>query len=88
MAGAGFPPKVVVKVDLFGPDGVCLHTASMEWNVPGKYEPHGELFFFLIMREPATMPDHDNFSPFINADIRTPSFSADVLKKCALVALH
>ena len=34
MAGAGFPPKVVVKVDLFGPDGVCLHTASMEWNVP------------------------------------------------------
>ena len=26
-------------------DCVCVHaTASMEWNVPGKYGPHGELF--------------------------------------------
>ena len=25
-------------------DSVCLRTASMEWNVPGKYRPHGELF--------------------------------------------
>ena len=33
-------------------DSVCLCTASMEWNVPGKYGPH------------------------------------DVLKKCALIALH
>ena len=35
------------------------------------------LFFFL-----------KSFSPFINADIRTPLSSADVLKKCALLALH
>ena len=29
------------------------------------------------------------FNPFFNADIRTPPFSADVLKKCALlIALH
>ena len=35
---------------------VCLRTASVEWNVPGKYGPHGELFFFLIHKEPATMP--------------------------------
>ena len=34
------------------------------------------------------MPDGETFSPFINADIRTPSSSGDVLKKCALVALH
>ena len=27
-------------------------------------------------------------SPFFNADIRTPLFSADVLKKCALLVLH
>ena len=27
-------------------------------------------------------------SPFLNADIRTSLFSADVLKKCALIALH
>ena len=36
----------------------------MEWNVPGKYGPHGELFFFLFQKEPAIVPD-------INADIRT-----------------
>ena len=24
---------------------VCLRTTSVEWNVPGKYGPHGELFF-------------------------------------------
>ena len=29
-------------------DSVCSRTASMEWNVLGKYGPHGELFFFLI----------------------------------------
>ena len=26
-------------------DSVCLRTASTVWNVPGKYGPHGELFF-------------------------------------------
>ena len=36
--------------------GVCLRTASVEWNVPGKYGPHGELFYFLIKKELATMP--------------------------------
>ena len=34
---------------------VCLRTASVEWNVPGKYGPRGELFFFLI-KELATTP--------------------------------
>ena len=69
-------------------DGVCLRTASMEWNVPGKYGPHGELFFFPIQKEPATEPVGETFSPFFNADIRTHLFSANVLKKCAFVALH
>ena len=36
-------------------DSVSLRTASMKWNVPAKYGPHGELFFFLIQRELATM---------------------------------
>ena len=45
-------------------DSVCLRTASMEWNVPGKYGPHGELFFFLIQKEPATVPGSETFSPF------------------------
>ena len=48
------------------------HTTSVEWNVTGKYGPHGELFFFLIQKEPATMPGSETFSPFFNADIRTP----------------
>ena len=37
---------------------------------------------------PATEPVGETFRPFFNADIRTPLFSADVLKKCALLALH
>ena len=67
-------------------DSVCLRTASMERNVPGKYGPHGELFFFLILKEPATELVCETFSPFFNADIRTLLFSANVLKKC--VAEH
>ena len=63
-------------------DSVCLRTASMEWNVPEKYGPHGELFFLLIQKEPATMPGSETFSPFINPDIRTSSS----LKKCALLS--
>ena len=53
-------------------DSVRLRTASMESNVPGKYGPHGELFFFLIQKEPATMPGSETFSPFFNAGIHTP----------------
>ena len=56
--------------------------------MPGKYGPHGELFFFLIKKEPATLLGSETFSPFFNADIRTSLFSADVLKKCVLLAVH
>ena len=76
----------------FGPTWIrwilCVRRASMERNAPGKYGPYGELFFFPIKKEPASMPDGETFSAFVNADIRTPSFSVDVLKKCALIALH
>ena len=34
------------------------------------------------------MPGSETLSPFFNADIRTSLFSADVLEKCACVALH
>ena len=61
---------------------VCLRTASM------KYGPHGKLFSFLIQKEPATMLGSETFSAFFNADIRTSLFSADVLKNCALIAMH
>ena len=89
MAVVGFLQNFVGKADLGGPmDSVCLRTASVEWNVPGKYGPHGELFFFLIQKEPALALVGETFSPFFNADIRTSLFSADALKKCALIALH
>ena len=69
-------------------DSVCLRTASMELNAPRKYGPHGELIFFLMQEEVATVLGSETFSPFFNADIRTYLFSADVLKKCAVTALH
>ena len=72
---------------------VCVYAQRPRiWNVPGTYGSHGELFFFLIQKEPATVPVGETFGPFFNADIRTPHpsplFSADVLKKFALIALH
>ena len=97
--GRGLPPMVVgepiwegVWPNLDPMECVCvcvLRTACMEWNVPGRYGPHGgEHCFFLRQKEPAIVQDSVTFSPFINADIRTPFFSDDVLKKCALLALH
>ena len=97
MVGVGFLRSLWEKpiwegvwlyLDLMDSVCVCLRTAFMEWHVPGKHGPHGELFFFLIQKEQAIAPNNETFSPFINADIRTPFFSADVLKKCALIALH
>ena len=94
MAGDGFLKSLWEKPiwegvwpDLDPWDSVCSRTASVEWNVPGKYGPHGELFLFLIQKEPATVPGSETFSPFLNADISTPVFSADV-QKCALIARH
>ena len=79
----------VVRPHLDPMDSVCLRTASMESNVRGKYGPDGGLFFFLlIQKELATVPGGETFSPFFSADIRTLRFSADVLKKCTLIALH
>ena len=95
MAGAGFLQSLWEKPIWEGVwpyldpmDSVCLQTASMHWNVPGQYGPHGELSFFLIQKEPATMPGSETFSPFFAAEFRSFFFSADLLKKCALVALH
>ena len=67
---------------------VCLRTASVEWNVPGKYEPHGEHDFFLNQLEPAAMSGSEIFSPCSLLTSAPPFFSADVLKKCALIGTH
>ena len=82
MAGVGFLRSLWEKPTWEGVwphldpiDSVCLCTASLEWNVPGKYGPRGELFFFLIQKEQATAPSSETCSPLINADIRTLLFS-------------
>ena len=78
MAGVGFLHRLCEKPIWEGVwpyldpmDGVCLRTASVEWNVSGKYGPHGELFFFLIQKEPEMVPGGEACSLFFNADIRT-----------------
>ena len=71
MAGDGFLQSLWEKPiwegvwpSLVPMDSVCLRTASVEWNVAGKYGPHGELFFFLMQMEPALAPVDETFSPF------------------------
>ena len=88
MAGVGFLQSLWERPIWDPMVSVCLRTASIEWNVPGEYGPHGELFFFLTQKEPATVLGSETFSSFFNADIRIHLFSADVLEKCALIAFH
>ena len=80
-AGVGVFQSLWEKADL---GGAC----GLTWNVPGKYKPHSELFFFLIQKEPATVPVSETFSPCSNAEIRTPSSLLMSKKKRALIALH
>ena len=61
-------------------DNVRLRTAATHWNVPGKYGPHGELFFFFLQKkEPMVLSELIEFGPCI---------SAETLKACALICLH
>ena len=48
-------------------------------NVPGKYGPHGELFFLLIQKESVVAS---------NVVLPDPFVSAETLKACALIGLH
>ena len=60
-------------------DSVRLRTASTHWNVPRKYGPHGELFFFLLKKEPIVLSELVEIGPCI---------SAATVKACALISLH
>ena len=60
-------------------DSVRLRTASTHWNVPKKYGPHGELFFFLLKKEPLVLSELVELGP---------SISAETVKPCALIGLH
>ena len=42
---------------------VSLRTVSTHWNVPGKYGPHGQLFFFLVKKEPMVLGELIEFGP-------------------------
>ena len=44
---------------------VRLRTSSCFWNGPRKYGPHGELFFFLIKKEPFALTEAVVFKPFV-----------------------
>ena len=80
------PPKVVGKSDLggrlslLGSDGLCVFTHSTHG-----VECAREVRAAWRARDGAGQWD---LGPFSNAGIRTPLFSADVLKKCAPIASH
>ena len=42
----------------------------------------------MVQKEPAIALNSETLSPFMNPDNHTALFSADVLKKCAVIALH
>ena len=47
-------------------DSVCLRTVSMNWSVPGKYGPHGELFF---VRHMALVPCQEMHEAWQSGDL-------------------
>ena len=53
-------------------DTMCLPTVSVEWNVPEKCGPHGELLFFLIQKKPAIVPNSEAFNSFIGDGFSSP----------------
>ena len=57
-------------------DSVRLRTTSSQWNVPGRYGRYGELFFFLLKKEPMVIREFG------------PSIPVEAVKACALVGLH
>ena len=60
-------------------DSVRLRTASTQWNISGRYGPHGELFFFLLKKEPSALSELARLGP---------SIPVETVKACALIGLH
>ena len=54
-------------------DSVRLRTTSTQWNVPVRYGPYGELFFFLLEKEPMVLRELIRLGP---ASGRMASFSS------------
>ena len=59
-------------------DSVCLRGSSTQWNVLERYGPYGELFFFLLEKEPRVLKELVLF---------VPSIPVEAVKACALVDL-
>ena len=63
-----------------GPMEQCASAHSIHLlECPGKYGPHGKLFFFLIKKEQVAVSNEVPFRPFV---------SSETLKACALIGLH
>ena len=60
-------------------DAVGLRTTSIVWNVPKKYGPHGELFFFHFKKQPFVLTKAVEFRPCV---------TAETLVACALIGWH
>ena len=60
-------------------DIVRLRATSSQWNVPGRYGPHGELFFLLWKKEPRVFSELVLFGP---------SIPVETVQACALIGLH
>ena len=54
-------------------DSVRLRTAPTHWNVPGKYGPHGDLFFFLLKKEPMVLSELVEFGRCVSAGLHMMS---------------
>ena len=54
-------------------DSVRPRTTSTQWNVPGRYGLHGELFFFLLEKEPMVLREPSRLGP---TSCRMASFSS------------
>ena len=46
-------------------DSLRLRTTSTQWNVPERYGPHGEFFFFLLKKEPLVLSELVRFGPSV-----------------------
>ena len=56
-----------------------LRSASTQRNVPGRHGPYGELFIFLLKKEPMVLSELVRFGP---------SFPVETVKARALIGLH
>ena len=66
MWGTPLWESVWLYLDLW--DSVRLRTPSTHWNVPKKFGPHGEPFFFLLKKEPVVLSELVEFGPCVSAE--------------------